>query len=264
MPTPDHEKNRAAWNEMTDVHFNHPDYRVREFLQGRSTLKSIELAEVGDVAGKMLLHLMCQFGLDTLSWARRGAIVTGVDISDRSIERANELKEKAGLPVPVEFVRCDVLDLKGKIDKKFDIVFQSYGILCWISDVDRWAQVVAHYLKPGGIFYLIDDHPILYIYEIKNGSYFDRQETRSSGAPDYCDRSYVLKSDLVEWQHTLSSIVNAFIRAGLTIESLDEFDKSYYPRREDWYEENGYWYPPGGPPPYPLMFSLKARKHSSI
>ncbi len=260
MPHADHEKNRAAWNEMTDVHFKHPDYKVKEFLEGHSTLKSIELTEVGDVHGKKLLHVMCQFGLDTLSWARRGAIVTGVDISDKSIERANELKEKAGLPA--EFVRSDVLNLAGKIDNKFDIVFQSYGTHCWISDINGWAQVVAHYLKSGGIFYIIDDHPILHIYEVENGSYFGTLPEYSSGQQDYCDRSYILKNELVEWQHTLSGIINALIKAGLTIELVNEFDKGYYPIHEDWYEKDGYWYPPGGPPPYPLMFSNRARKGS--
>ncbi len=258
MPHSDHEKNRTAWNEMTDVHFNHPDYKVKEFLEGRSTLKSIELAEVGDVSGKTLLHLMCQFGLDTLKWARKGAIVTGVDISDRSIERANELKKKANLPA--KFVRCDVLDLIGEIDRKFDIVFQSYGTHCWISDIDRWALIVAHYLKPGGIFYIIDDHPMTIIFEEENVSYFNSSPQQYSGERDYCDRSYIIRNELVEWQHTLSSFVNALIKAGLTIELLNEFDKGYYPVHEDWYEENGYWYPPGGPPRYPLMFSLRARK----
>jgi SAM-dependent methyltransferase len=258
MRHPDHEKNRTAWNEMTDVHFKHPDYRVKEFLDGRSTLKTIELDELGDVNGKKLLHLMCQFGLDTLSWARRGAIVTGVDISDKSIERANKLKEKTGLPA--KFVRSDVLDLVGKIDDKFDVVFQSYGIHCWISDINQWAQVIAHYLRPGGIFYIIDDHPIIHIYRVENGSYFDTSAERHSDAPDYYDRSYFIKNELVEWQHTLSSIINALIKAGLMIELVNEFDKSYYPVHEDWLEKDGYWYPPGGPPPYPLMFSIRARK----
>jgi SAM-dependent methyltransferase len=262
MPHRDHEKNRAAWNEMTDVHFNHPSYNVKEFLRGQSTLRAIELAEVGDVAGKTLLHLMCQFGLDTLSWARRGAIVTGVDISDRSIERADELKNKTGLPVPAEFIRCDVLDLVGHIDKKFDIVFQSYGTHCWISDIDRWGQVVAHYLEPGGIFYMIDDHPIsvLFEFEEENLSYFSSSPERYSDEPDYCDRSYVRRSEAVEWPHTLSGIINALIKAGLTIEFVNEFDKSYYPIHEDWHEKDGYWYPPGGPTRHPLMFSLRARK----
>ena len=258
MPNPDHEKNRLAWNEMTDVHFRHPDYHVKEFLQGRSTLKATELDEIGDVNGKSLLHLMCQFGLDTLSWARRGAIVTGVDISDRSIERANELKEKARLTA--RFIRSDVLDLVGKINDRFDILYQSYGTHCWISNLDRWAQMVTHYLKPGGFFYIIDDHPITQIYEVENGSYFDTAPERYSGERDYCDRSYRIENELVEWQHTLADFINAVIKAGLIIERLNEYNGGYYPVHEDWYEKGGFWYPPDGPPPYPLMFSLKARK----
>ncbi|HWR83680.1 MAG TPA: class I SAM-dependent methyltransferase [Candidatus Deferrimicrobium sp.] len=258
MPHDDHETNRAAWNEMVEVRFKHRDYRVKEFLDGHSTLKSIELAEVGDVHGKSLLHLMCQFGLDTLSWARLGALVTGVDISDKSIERAEELKRTTGLPAM--FVRSDVLDLIGRIDRTFDIVFQSYGTLCWISDLTRWARVVAHFVKPGGIFYIIDTHPIAYIHEVPDGSYFDSAPTRSTNERDYCDRSYVINKELVEWQHPLSQVINALIQAGLQIESVNEFNKGYYPVQEDWYEQDGYWYPPGGPPRYPLMFSLRARR----
>jgi hypothetical protein len=128
--------------------------------------------------------------------------------------------------------------------------------------LDRWAQVVAHYLKPGGIFYIVDDHPvnIFFLFEEENISYFDTSPQRYVNTPDYCDRSYLRKSETVEWQHTLSSIVNAFVRAGLTIELLNEFNKGYYQVHEDWYESDGYWYPPGGPPPYPLMFSMRARK----
>src|SRR5512141_1814661 len=140
MPHPDHEKNRKVWNEIVDLHAAHPNYRVEQFLKGESTLKRLELQELGDVKGKKLLHLMCQFGLDTLSWARLGAQVTGVDISDKSIERANELKEKAGFP-EARFVRSDVLDLIGALDDKFDIIYQSYGTHLWISDIKQWARV---------------------------------------------------------------------------------------------------------------------------
>jgi len=107
---------------------------------------------------------------------------------------------------------------------------------------------------------MIDDHPIIHIHEVENSSYFDTSAERCSNGRDYCDRSYVIRNELVEWQHTLSSIINALIKAGLIIEFVNEYDKSYYPMHENWYEENGYWYPPGGPSPYPLMFSLRARK----
>ncbi|HUV29813.1 MAG TPA: class I SAM-dependent methyltransferase [Acidobacteriota bacterium] len=259
MPHPDHEKNRAAWNQMVEVHLHHPEYKTAEVAAGGSSLKRIELETMGDVRNKHLLHLMCQFGLDTLSWAREGAVVTGIDISDKSIERANELKRQTGLNA--EFIRCDILNLIGRIDRRFDIVFQSYGTHCWISDITRWAQVVGHYLKPGGTFFMIDDHPFKAVFWESPRDYFRRDPDRETGAPDYCDRSFRIKGEIVEWQHPISGIVNALIGAGLVIEHLEEYNYSYYREEEGWYSDDGeYWYPPGGPARYPLMFSLKARK----
>ena len=258
MPHPDHEKNRISWNDMVEVHFKHRDHNVREFIDGYNSLHRIEQEKIGDVAGKTLLHLQCQFGMDTLSWARKGAIVTGVDISDNSIIRANQLKEMAGLEA--DFVRCDVLDLIGAIDRKFDIIFQSYGAYMWLSDMNRLARVVAHYLKPGGLFYIIDQHPITAVFDDDYTSYFQDEPLRYSNSPDYMNRDHIIKTELVEHQHTLSTIINAFIDAGLIIEKLREYDSGYYPVTEEWYEKDGSWYPPGGPPKYPLMFSLKVRK----
>ncbi|MFH1688062.1 MAG: class I SAM-dependent methyltransferase [bacterium] len=258
MSHPDHETNRQAWNDMVDVHWQHPKYKVKEFLDGWNSLKEIERNELGDVDGKTLLHLMCQFGMDTLSWARLGALVTGADISDRSIERAHQLAEAAGLKA--EFVRSDVLDLVGVIDRQFDIVYQSYGTLCWLADLEKWAKVVAHYLKPGGTFLIIDDHPIICIYEDLPCAYLHQDAIRYSNEPDYCDRDFIVKKERVEHQHPLSEIVNCLISAGLVIVNLHEYDKGYYPIREDWVRQGDFWYPPDGSPLYPLMFSLKAFK----
>lgn len=261
MPHEDHEKNRAAWNQMVDLHLNHPEYRTREVINGGSSLKRIELEALGDVKGKHLLHLMCQFGLDTLSWARQGAIVTGVDISERSIEVANDIQQKSGLDA--EFVRSDVLDLIGTIDHKFDFVYQSYGTHCWISDIFEWAKVVAHYLKPGGTFFLIDEHPVnlLFLYPDQKYDYFAKEPERTIDGTDYCETETIVKGEQVEWQHQVSEIVNALIKAGLTIERLDEYNHGYYKFAEDWYENDDYyWYPPSGPTKYPLMLAIKARK----
>ncbi len=258
MPDRDHEINRIAWNEMVEVHFKHPGYKVKEFLDGQRTLHSIEIEEIGDARGKSLLHLFCQFGLDTLSWARLGAVVTGVDISDKSIEYANLLAAKAG--IPAAFVRSDVLDLSGKIDSAFDIVFQSYGTHCWISDLKTWAGVVAHYLKPGGLFYIVDFHPILSVVLEEDVSYFKKGPYRYKDSPDYCDKDYRIRSELVEWEHKLSDIINALIEAGLAIERVEEYDKTVDPGHEGWVKREGYYYPPDGPTRYPLMFSIKARK----
>ncbi len=259
MPQPDHEKNRALWNSTVDLHYHHPRYRVKEFLEGHSSLLPLERQELPDVRGRKLLHLQCQFGLDTLSWAREGAIVTGVDISDRSIERAHELASRASLAA--RFVRSDVMDLIGQIDDRFDIVYQSYGTLIWLGDLKQCAAVIAHYLKPGGTYLLIDGHPITVLFEETELTYFSRDPERLVGSPDYCVREHRLSAESVEWQHTLASIVNALIEAGLVIEKLGEYDFGFYPVKEDWIPKgDGYWYPPSGPTPYPLLFSLKARK----
>ncbi len=253
-----HEQNRKLWDEIVEIHYNHPDYKVKEFLEGWSSLKPIELEALGDVTGKRLLHLQCQFGMDTLSWARKGAIVTGVDISGKSIELANKLKQDAG--IDAEFVCSDVVELIGKIDSKFDIVFQSHGTLIWLGDLDKWAEVVAYYLVSGGTYFIVDEHPISYLFLEEGISYFDKQPRRYSNSHDYCDYDYIWKEESVEWQHTMADIINALIKAGLTIERLEEYNKGYYAVEPDWYEENSYYYPPGGPTPYPLMFSLQARK----
>lgn len=260
MPHKDHEINRKSWNEMVDLHVDHEEYRTQEMIDGGNSLKRIEREAIGDVRGKSLLHLMCQFGLDTLSWARLGAAVTGVDISDRSIERANEIKRKARLD-GVEFVRSDVLDLIGKIDQRFDIVFQSYGTHIWLSDIYKWAEVVAHYLKKGGIFFIVDEHPVNPLFLIPPYDYFKDEPDREENPTDYCETEHHINGTLIEWQHPLSKIINALIAAGLTIERVGEYNHGYYKAFPDWYRtEDHYWYPPGGPAKYPIMMSIKARK----
>ena len=259
MPHPDHEKNRAAWNQVVELHYNHPEYRTEDFINGATKLKRIELEALGDVSGKTMLHLMCQFGLDTLSWVRKGAVATGVDISDKSIEFAEKLKAKTKLEA--EFIRSDVLDLIGLIDKKFDIVFQSYGTHIWISDIEKWAKVVAHYLKPGGTFLIVDEHPVNVLFLETELNYFSKEPERTVNPSDYCDRNFKADGEYIEWQHPLSKILNALIDAGLTIEHVGEYNHGYYQVDENWYsDKDNYWYPPGGPTPYPLLMSIKARK----
>jgi SAM-dependent methyltransferase len=258
MTHPDHEKNRAMWNEIVDIHYRHPDYRVAEFLTGQSTLKQLDKAELGDVRGKTLLHLMCQFGLDTLSWAREGAIVTGVDISDRSIEQANKLKSAAGLEG--RFVRSDVLELRSQLTESFDIVYQSYGTLCWLGDIAGWAGVVKECLNPGGTFLLIDDHPVHFLFQEPGLSYFSRKAEYYANIPDYCDRTYIRRNVSAEWIHPVSEILNALIQAGLTITRFEEFNFGYYPEEATWYQDGERWYPATGPSAHPLMMLVRASR----
>ncbi|MDQ3705735.1 MAG: methyltransferase domain-containing protein [Chloroflexota bacterium] len=259
------ESNRALWNAWTDLHERSPAYDVEGFKKGKFRLHSVEKQELGDVSGKTLLHLQCHFGLDTLSWANLGATVTGVDFSDKAIALARRLSEETG--IPATFVHSNVYDLPDVLEGQFDIVFTSYGVLGWLPDIDRWAQVVAHFLKPGGTFYIAEVHPIVWIWNadhpdtlVREFSYFHKEPLRIetvgsyASAEDYRGVEY-------GWNHTLSDYINGLIKAGLTIQQFDEYPfltwKNFPWMVED---EQGYWRMPEGQESIPLMFTLKATK----
>ena len=153
--------NRKLWDEITPVHLR--SYGVERFLAGERWLPKEILEEVGDVRGLSLLHLQCHFGLDSLAWVRQGAQVTGVDFSPIAIDSARGLSRHADLPA--EFICSDVYDLPGNLTGQVDLVFTSIGILCWLNDLTAWAGVIAHFLKPGGVFYVMDGHPLLYTFD---------------------------------------------------------------------------------------------------
>jgi SAM-dependent methyltransferase len=150
--------NRAHWDEVVPLHVASEFYDVASFKAGRNALLPVELREVGDVRGKTLLHLQCHFGLDTLSWVREGAIVTGVDFSPAAVAAARALAAETGLVA--RFIESDVYELPEVLHETFDVVFASYGVLCWLPDFPAWARMAASFVRPGGEFYLIDGHGI--------------------------------------------------------------------------------------------------------
>lgn len=257
----DHELNRANWNKRTEAHYKHPEYKVKEFLDGTKKLHPLELEEMGDVSGKSLLHLQCHFGLDTLSWARLGAQVTGIDISDDSITTANELKDKVGLEG--RFIRTDLFDLPDVLDEQFDIVYTSYGVVWWMSDINRWAEVAARYVKPGGIFYMAEVHPALDMFDKDKKvfeTYFHQGTERYQSEGDYCDKDLIIE-DEVGWRWPLGKIVTALAQAGLTIEYLHEWPFCVYDRWPNFVkDEKGWYYYPDRKNDIPMTFSLRARK----
>ena len=155
--------NMDAWNRKTIEHFRSDFYDVKKFRETKSSLNNIELEEIGDVKGKSLLHLQCHFGLDTLSWANLGAQVTGVDFSEESIEKARQLSSE--LDLTADFICCNIYDLRNHLSRKFDLIFTSYGVIGWLPDLDEWATLIADFLKQGGIFYLVEFHPFIWIYD---------------------------------------------------------------------------------------------------
>ena len=168
--------NKLSWNKRTAVHKDSAFYDLGSFKKGKTSLNKIELDELGDVKGKSLLHLQCHFGMDTMSWEREGAIVTGVDLSDEAIKLANEIRDE--LKLNAKFICANIFGLKENKEVLScyssptgggwvgaDIVFTSYGTIGWLPDLDKWAEIVAHFLKPGGTFYIADFHPVLWMMD---------------------------------------------------------------------------------------------------
>ena len=155
--------NQEIWDSWTPFHVGSEFYDVEGFKVGRETLGPIEIAALGDVEGKSLLHLQCHFGMDTISWARRGATVTGIDFSQRAIAAARALAGDIG--VDATFIRSNLYELPHNLTEQFDIVFTSRGVLGWLPDIEEWAQVIAHFLKPGGIFYIVEVHPFALVFD---------------------------------------------------------------------------------------------------
>ncbi|SFU59809.1 class I SAM-dependent methyltransferase [Alicyclobacillus macrosporangiidus] len=261
--------NKARWNELVGIHSKSDAYRLKEFLRGHSTLRPIELSELGDVQGKRMLHLQCHFGLDSLSWARAGVKVVGVDFSEKAIELARKLNDEVGLDA--EFICCDILSLPEVLTDEFDIVFTSYGVLCWIEDLKEWAKVIACFLKPGGIFYIVEEHPIANVFEVgEDGSLEGRYNYFSDGGPIRCenDRTYTGDDQVVQnavsyqWDHTLADIFDAILSAGLRVEHFHEFPYCMYDKYPGLMEKhNDYWWLKQDHQ-IPLLFSLRAIKSS--
>lgn len=258
--------NRDLWDELTPIHARSEFYDVEGFRSGRCALSSIELEEVGDVSAKSLLHLQCHFGMGTLSWARLGAKAVGVDFSDKAIALARLLSEETG--IRANFVCSDIYDLPNVLNEKFDIVFTSAGVLCWLPDLNRWAEIISHFLKSGGMFYIFDSHPFSCIFNDSAGvseleiteSYFSGPEPRHwESEGDYADPHAEVTHGSYEWTHSLGSILNALIGAGLRIEFLHEFPVLFFcscPFMEQ--DKDGWWRLEGDK--VPLTFSVKASK----
>jgi SAM-dependent methyltransferase len=263
-------ENQKLWDEWTEIHAQSTYYDLQSFKNGECTLKSIELEELGDVAGRSLLHLQCHFGVDTLSWARRGAKVTGIDFSERAIVLARSLS--AELNIPSEFICADIYDLPDILDERFEIVFTSYGVLTWLPDLSRWGHIISQLLQPGGIFYIVEFHPFFYVFddadevtELRIGyPYFESSkplEIHVQGT--YANRkARVSQTIAYEWLHSLGEIINALASSGLRIDFLHEFPYSVDPMIPSLMEQgaDGWWRLKDPAFPLPLMFSLKAIK----
>ena len=264
--------NKELWDELSQLHYGSEseDYNVKSFLEGQTTLKSYEVEEMGDVKGKSLLHLQCHFGLDTLSWAREGAIVTGIDLSSDGIRLAKILAESANLKA--NFIESNLYNLPKVLSEKFDIVYTSIGVLCWLNDLKEWGKIIGNYLKPGGFFYIAEIHPFSYVFDNETHDIKDLQvyydyfhhlepfEFESDGTYAAIETKIEPKKQY-EWAHSISDVINSLIEAGLRIEFLNEYPFTVwkqFPFAE--LENDGYYRLKDQKGEIPLLFTLKAIK----
>jgi SAM-dependent methyltransferase len=259
--------NRKMWDERVPIHLGSDLYDVAAFRSGErpNRLREFEPTEVGDVRGRDLVHLQCHIGTDTLSWARLGARVVGLDFSQPAIDAARLLADEIG--VEAEFVCADALDAVTALGRTFDIVYTGFGAVIWIPDIRRWAQVCADLLRPGGFLYLAEFHPFIRIFawegdRVIENDYFDRAPAFDDTPGTYTDFDAPTENNAsYEWHHTLGDVVTAIADAGLVLELLSEHDHTLYPRWP-WLVDDGsgIFRTPAGIPRLPLRYSLRARK----
>lgn len=254
--------NRSLWDVRARRHRQSEFYDVEGFRAGRSSLRPLERAELGDVRGKRLLHLQCHFGQDTLSWAREGAVVTGVDFSPEGIRIARELSLETG--IPAEFLEASVLELPRELDGRFDVVFTSYGVLAWLPDLRPWAEGIARCLRPGGTFYIAEFHPLLGMLDdagdrIQYPYFHSGEPLELTAEGSYADRESGFRHPGYEWTHSLADVVGALLERGLRLEFLHEFPYVLHPCYPFLVEsEPGRYVLREHPGMVPLLFSIRA------
>ena len=265
--------NRANWDERVAIHLRAPFYDLASLRAGRVRFGSITEAGLGSVAGLRVLHLQCHFGLDSLALAQRGAEVVGLDFSKPAITAARELADELGLAARARFVEADLYDAPAAIPEPrgFDLVFVTWGAICWLPDIRRWAEIVAHFIKPGGALFLAEGHPAALVFDdlaAPHGGlpgwfvpYFQREPLVLDDPTDYADETARLENARnYSWMHPLGAIVTGLIEAGLTLRWLHEHDAVPWRMFKLLVEgEDGLFRWPERPW-LPLAFSLRAER----
>jgi SAM-dependent methyltransferase len=232
-----HRANRANWDERVGIHLGPRGYDLSGLRAGRGRLNGIEEAELPPVDGKRVVHLQCHFGADSLKLAQRGAKVVGLDFSARAIEAARSLASELGLADRTSFVHADLYKAVEAIPAPhaFDMAFVTWGAICWLPDIARWAQIVAALLRPGGSLYLAEGHPAAYVFDDATRSphgmpglfapYFSREPVVDTEGRDYVDPGAKLTNNTIyNWIHPLGDVVTKLIASGMSLDWLHEHD----------------------------------------
>jgi len=259
------EVNKDAWDKKVSIHSKSEFYDVEGFKKGKTSLNKYELEELGAIKGKSLLHLQCHFGQDTLSLSRLGAKCTGIDLSGEGIKQAKFLNKELGLDA--KFIESNLYDVPKNVEGNFDVVFTSYGVVGWLPDLKKWGQIIADKLKSGGIFYLIEFHPIVWMFDFLQTPpkltypYLQSEAIYEEYKGTYTNKEAEIISKEYGWNHGLGEVVTALTSAGLEIEFLHEFEKSPYNSFPEMQKTaDGMFVLKENQRMFPLLYSIRAVK----
>jgi SAM-dependent methyltransferase len=228
--------NRANWDERVPAHVASPDYEVERFAGDPGHLSKVvrfDLPRLGDITGARGVHLQCHIGTDTVSLARLGASMTGLDFSAPAVGQAQELARRAG--ADATFVQADVYEAVDVLGREaFDLVFTGVGALCWLPDIRRWAATVSGLLRPGGRLFLREGHPVLWALDdtreddllVLRYPYAETAEPLVFDEPGtYVQTDAQFQHNVTHsWNHGLGEIMTALIDAGMRITAFEEHD----------------------------------------
>jgi SAM-dependent methyltransferase len=265
--------NRANWDERVGVHLGPRGYHSQDLRAGHGALNAIEEAELGQVAGLRILHLQCHFGRDSLCLAQRGATVVGLDFSPPAIAAARALANELGLAVNARFILSDIYAARDAIPEpaSFDLVFITWGTICWLPDITEWARIIAHFLKPGGVLYFAEAHPAALVFDdlttVSDGRpgwfapYFHEGALEIDEERDYIDPQARLTNRRThQFMHPISAVVTALLQAGLVLEWLHEHKEGTWRMFGCQTEGADGLFRWPDKPWLPLSYSLRARK----
>jgi SAM-dependent methyltransferase len=256
------EANKTAWGSLSKDHY---EYCKKALLGKKFSFSKIVEKELGDIAGKTIIHLQCNAGADTILLAQKGAIVSGVDFAPENIFHAKKMSRELGYN-NIEFIESDIMEFKEKHQKKYDMVFTTEGVLCWLPDLSKWAETIRHLLKENGVLYLLDGHPFYMVFDEEKlrenkldikYPYFTREPEQSGTLGGWF--SETKKCENYGWMYKVSDIINSLIKAGLTIEYFNEYDTLYFDMGGMEKGIDGEWHFPFFDKKIPFTFSLKAR-----
>ena len=262
--------NRANWDARVDIHYASAEYGIDRYLADPdhiSDVVSLDRDRLGDLTGKKLIHLQCHIGTDTISLARLGAEVTGIDLSEKSIDAARRLSADSG--TPARFFVSELYDAPTVVPEKFDIVYTGAGAICWIPDIRGWAEVVASFLSPGGRFHMLEGHPMLWSLDWDDTEklsviypYFETEEPDAEiEEGTYAGEGVVTSPLNYAWNHGIGETLTALLDVGFRIDAIEEYDFCAWQGIEQMVlSEDGYWRLPEETRRLPAMWMVAATK----